>query len=708
MICIFQNRILPFINKYPTVMKNLVLLGIILLSTVAINAQDEKIVPSFEQVLSLKNAGTPVISPDGNHVLFTVTQTDWKNNRYDTEIWISKNGKKPFQLTNNPDGNSGNPGWSPDGKWIAFTSSRGNKNQIYVINTEGGEAFPVTREKNGVSGFEWSPDGTKIAFTVMEDTEKDDKKREDRYGSYAVEDEEYKLAKLMVIDFDPGYLEFFPLPCYEKDSLKKDQLCQKWPEPEKLIDSVDYTITSFEWSPDGEMIVFNHQPDPLINSFFKSDISILYADTKKIVTLVENSGSDGFIDWSPDSRSILYSSDVDNTTSNYYMNSRYFRIDIDGKNIKELGKEFDENLSGLKWTRNGIYATAYQKTLRPLFLMNPDNGEIRKVLESPARIYGFSISRNGTKMAFTGTEDDSLSEVYINDLNNNEAMRLTSFTDQIKNWKYSNSEVISWKSKDGSIIEGILHKPVDYKPGKKYPLLVNIHGGPTGISLPGPAPSYVYPILQWLDKGALVLMPNYRGSAGYGEEFRKLNVENLGVGDAWDVMSGIDYLDNEGIIDTDKMGAMGWSQGGYISAFLTTNTNVFKAISVGAGISNWMTYYVNTDIHPFTRQYLKATPWENEEIYRKTSPMTNINNATTPTLIQHGEFDRRVPIPNAYELYQGLQDVGVDTRLIVYKGFGHGITKPKERLSAMWHNWQWFGKYVWGEEIDMPELSDER
>lgn len=200
-------------------------------------------------------------------------------------------------------------------------------------------------------------------------------------------------------------------------------------------------------------------------------------------------------------------------------------------------------------------------------------------------------------------------------------------------------------------------------------------------------------------------MPNYRGSTGYGEKFRKLNVRNLGVGDAWDVMSGIDFLDSKGLIDTDKMGAMGWSQGGYISAFLTTNTRKFKAISVGAGISNWMTYYVNTDIHPFTRQYLKNTPWEDEDIYRKTSPMTNINNASTPTLIQHGEFDKRVPIPNAYELFQGLQDVGVDTKLIVYKGFGHGITKPKERLAATWHNWQWFGKYVWGEDIKIPELE---
>ena len=229
-----------------------------------------------------------------------------------------------------------------------------------------------------------------------------------------------------------------------------------------------------------------------------------------------------------------------------------------------------------------------------------------------------------------------------------------------------------------------------------------IHGGPTGVDYPAAVNGSVYPIHQWLAKGALVLRPNYRGSAGYGEAFRSLNVSNLGVGDMWDVMSGVDHLVSRGMVDTTRMAAMGWSQGGYISAFLTTNTNRFAAISVGAGISNWITYYVNTDIHPFTRQYLRATPWDDRAIYDKTSPMTNITQATTPTLIQHGEFDRRVPIPNAYELYQGLRDMGVESKLIVYKGFGHGITKPKERLAAMWHNWQWLAKPIWNEEVMVP------
>ena len=218
-----------------------------------------------------------------------------------------------------------------------------------------------------------------------------------------------------------------------------------------------------------------------------------------------------------------------------------------------------------------------------------------------------------------------------------------------------------------------------------------------------------YPIDIWLNKGALVLEPNYRGSAGYGEKFRSLNVRNLGIGDAWDVISGIDYLVAQGLADNDKVGTMGWSQGGYISAFLTTHDSArFKAVSVGAGISNWMTYYVNTDIHPFTRQYLKATPWDDPKIYADTSPMTYIKQAKAPTLIQHGELDKRVPIPNAYELYQGLQDQGVPAKLIVYKGFGHGLTKPKAHRAAMEHNLEWFGKYIWGETPPRPRRRPPR
>jgi dipeptidyl aminopeptidase/acylaminoacyl peptidase len=234
-----------------------------------------------------------------------------------------------------------------------------------------------------------------------------------------------------------------------------------------------------------------------------------------------------------------------------------------------------------------------------------------------------------------------------------------------------------------------------------------IHGGPTGIDRPTVIDTRPYPTDLWVARGALILKVNYRGSAGYGEKFRELNVRNLGVGDAWDVLSGVDHLVKLGLVDPKKVGCMGWSQGGYISAFLTTSSKAFAAISVGAGISNWSTYYYNTDITPFTIQYLGADPAIDPQIYAKTSPMTYIKQASTPTLIQHGELDRRVPIPNAYELRQGLEDRGVKVEMVVYKGFGHGVTKPKASRAVMQHNLAWFNHYIFGDplpEFPAPEI----
>jgi dipeptidyl aminopeptidase/acylaminoacyl peptidase len=279
-------------------------------------------------------------------------------------------------------------------------------------------------------------------------------------------------------------------------------------------------------------------------------------------------------------------------------------------------------------------------------------------------------------------------------------------TDQAKGFTLGTREVISWKSRDGAEIEGVLIKPADFDPSKKYALLCIIHGGPTGIDRPAllaPDARY-YPSDIWAARGALILKVNYRGSAGYGEQFRKLNIRNLGVGDAWDVLSGVDHLIGKGWVDPAKVGCMGWSQGGYISAFLTASSDKFAAISVGAGISNWATYYYNTDITPFTINYLGDDPADDPEIYEKTSPMAYIKKARTPTLIQHGEFDRRVPIANAYELRQGLEDRGVKVEMIVYKGYGHGITKPKSMRAVMQHNLDWFNHYIWGDPL--PDFAN--
>jgi dipeptidyl aminopeptidase/acylaminoacyl peptidase len=314
------------------------------------------------------------------------------------------------------------------------------------------------------------------------------------------------------------------------------------------------------------------------------------------------------------------------------------------------------------------------------------------------------LAKDGKKLVYYAESPTTLREVYVSSVNPFEPKALTEMTDQVADFKLGTREVISWKSQDGAEIEGILIKPADFDSNKKYPLLCVIHGGPTGIDRPIFRGNRTYPVDIWIGRGALVLRVNYRGSAGYGEAFRTLNVRNLGVGDAWDVLSGVDHLIEKGWVDPERVGCMGWSQGGYISAFLTTSSNKFAAISVGAGISNWATYYYNTDITPFTIHYLGDDPADDPEVYEKTSPMSYVLEASTPTLIQHGEFDRRVPIPNGYELRQGLEDRGVPVEMVVYKGFGHGVNKPRSQRAVMWHNLVWFNHYLWGDAL--PELAE--
>jgi len=669
---------------------------LLLLAAFVVRAQH---LPTLEEQISLRGAGSVQLSPDGKAVAYTVQTTDWNDNRYDTEIWLARGTDAPLQLTNNPKNSSMAPLFSPDGKWIAFLSDRGNKTQIYVMRADGGEPRAVTHEEEGVSFYDWHPDGKRFLFVRPDADGK--KEVEKRYGGFEIDDEGFTLLHLWQIEFNPDQPDPSTYPCYETvDSLKTKSGCITWSKASRLTTG-KFTVTAFSASPDGTKVAFSHQPDPLTNSFMKSDISVLDLSTKKTALLVSNPGSDSFQDWSPDGQEILYTTHLADTSANFYLNAKLLAIRLDTKATRALATTLDENFGSLAWNSAGIFGALWHKTNRPLYRIDPVSGAYSTVANLPEQVFGFSYTKNGKAFALAARNGNQLTEIFSGQVGD-VPKQVTDFTSQIKNWKTAHSEVISWKSKDGATIEGVLHKPLNYDPKKKYPLLVVIHGGPTGIDTPTPVPGGVYPVLQWLDKGCLVLRPNYRGSAGYGEAFRSLNVKNLGVGDMWDVMSGIDYLDKKGMIDPSKMGCMGWSQGGYISAFLTTNTTAFKAISVGAGISNWVTYYVGTDIHPFTRQYLKATPWNDEAIYRKTSPMTHINNARTPTLIQHGEFDRRVPISNAYELLQGLRDNHVPAELVVYKGFGHGISKPKERLAANWHNLEWFGKYLWSEKIELP------
>ena len=635
-------------------------------------------VPTIDQLIELKRPGGVAISPDGAHVAYTVTEANWDENAYETEIFLAPaSGGAPIQLTNAKK-SSMSPAWSRDGRWIAFVSDRSDKRQLYVIDPRGGEARALTAVEEGVGTFAWSPDSTRIAFTMTEPKSEAVKERDKKYGEFEIVDRDHRMSHLYVIDVKPN------------DAAT--------PKPRRLTTG-SFTVGSFDWSPDGAAIAFDHRQDPSPASSGTADIDLVQVGSGAMQKLVTQEGPDTNPVWSPDGTQIAFQSAMTNQWF-YYANSRIAIVPAGGGKPRSVSDRFDENPSLIDWSPAGLLFAALEKTSSMLYRLDPSNGSITALTKaSGATQTGFSFNSDYTTVAFVSGDARAFPEVHVARVAEMTPTRLTSFGEQIDGWKIGNREMISWKSSDGTPIDGVLHKPADFQPGRKYPLLVVIHGGPTAISRPARVQlGGVYPIELWLAKGAVVLEPNYRGSAGYGEKFRTLNVRNLGVGDAWDVLSGVDYLIAQGIADKDRLGVMGWSQGGYISAFLATHERqIFKAVSVGAGISDWMTYYVNTDIHPFTRQYLKATPWDDPAIYAKTSPITYIKQAKTPTLIQHGENDQRVPIPNAYELYQGLQDRGVPVKLIVYKGFGHGLNKPKAARAAMEHNLEWFNQYVFGD-----------
>jgi len=681
--------------------------------------------PTLTESLSLKGLSGQQISPDGKFIAYRVRETDWKENAYVRQIWlVNTSTGESFQLTRGKK-SAGAMEWSPDGRWLAFVTERepaavlpeekkadekkseekkddkdkkkdddSNEKpaaqQIWLIAPSGGEAWQLTRHPADIGGFHWSNDSKQIAFTASAVESKGEKERKEKYSDYEVFEADFRQNQIWTVDVATSEKHALPVKATQ---ITKDT---------KL------NVGSFNWSPDSKLIAFSAAKSPSLPAAIDTDIYIAdLAHDHQVRLAVALSSPDDNPVFSPDGKQLAFNTALDQPYF-FYANSRIAVVDVDKvfsapartpADVRDLTAKFDEDPFLIDWGRDGIYFAAQQKTSRHLFRLDAQSLRITRIT-TPDAFYldDTSFSKDFKTIAFAAEDATHMPELYVTPSDKFAPRKLTDFTAQVADWNVGSAEVVSWKSEDGTAIEGVLRKPADYDPAKKYPLLVIIHGGPTGVSDPtfSPGDSY-YPVQTWLARGALVLQPNYRGSAGYGATFRALNVRNLGVGDMWDVMSGVDSLIAKGIVDPARLGSMGWSQGGYISAFLTTNTDRFKAISVGAGISDWSTYYVSTDITPFTRQYLHATPWDDPPIYAKTSPMTNIKKAKTPTLIQTGSADKRVPPPDSFELYRGLQDQHVESRLITYTGFGHPITKPKSNRAVMQANLDWFNHFLWGD-----------
>ncbi len=636
-------------------------------------------VPEIDELVRFPTLGAVALSPDGSRVVYGVTRADFEKDAFVTQLFLAKADApagSAVQLTRG-DKSSTAPAWSPNGQWIAFLSPRaGDKNQVFALRADGGEAVQLTKSETAVNAFVWSPDGKQIAFTAPAAEDKEQKARKDHYGAYEVVRGDYAFVQLFTFEV----AEALKAPVAGTARTK----------------GRERSVGRFAWAPDSARIAFSATRNPDLVQGHTSDLYVLDLKDEAVKPVVTWPGPDTSPAWSPDGKQIAFETTMGREVT-WAANTRIAVVDAAGGSPRSLTEAFDEDPNLLAWNAAGLWFTAAQRTAYHLFRVDVASGRVARASEPADRIgFGYSLSKDAKRVAFVSGSPTAVPEIHVSALAPFAPRALTTIGEEAKGFRLGSRELVRWKSQDGEEIEGVLIKPADFDPKKKYALVTIIHGGPTGTDRPillQPDLRY-YPSDLFAAKGALVLKVNYRGSAGYGERFRRLNEKNLGVGDAWDVLSGIDHLVQQGFVDENRLGSMGWSQGGYISAFLTTSTTRFKAISVGAGISNWATYYYNTDITPFTIHYLGDDPADHPEVYRKTSPMSYVKGAKTPTLIQHGENDRRVPIANAYELRQGLEDRGVPVAMVVYKGFGHGITKPKSMRAVIRHNLDFFDHHL--------------
>ena len=549
--------------------------SLLLLALPALVCGQGKHTPTLDEMLSLKTISAPKISPDGRFVAYPMRETDWKDDAYVSQLWVMDVASgKNFQLTRGKK-SAGQLEWSPDGRWLAFVTERESNaiepdkpkkesdakeagggdskpgpSQIWVISPEGGEAWQLTKSQTAIAQFHWSKDGRSIAFTANPPETKGAKDRKEKYSEFEVFEKDYDQHQLWLVDFAAAERNCAPV------------------EAKKLTSDATLNVTAFNWSPDSTKIAFSASKNPLLA--FRGDHDIYLLDLKQnnaVAKIVALPGPDGSPVFSPDGKQLAFSTALAQPNF-FYANTHIAVVDLAAvaakpattpADVTDLSARFDEDPQLLDWGPDGLYFAALQKTSAHLFRLHPSSREIQRLTSPDALIVDDpSFTRDFKTIAFLAPDSTHMEELYVSAVAPFAPKKLTDLTAQVKDWTLGSAEVVSWKSQDGAMIEGILHKPADFDPSKKYPLLVMIHGGPTGTSFPTLSPDvYAYPMQIFLAKGSLVLQPNYRGSAGYGARFRALNVRNLGVGDMWDVMSGVDSLIAKGIVDTNAHGRHG-------------------------------------------------------------------------------------------------------------------------------------------------------
>ena len=648
----------------------------------------EKTYLSIEELISLPSLSSINVSNNGKKVAYVKRTANWKENNYKEHVWIYNEDSRQSYPVPSSDIDSTSPLWAPDSKVLAYLSSveenDHKKNQIFVTSVDNFNEAQITYEEEGVSKFKWDPSGNGFYFLTQSEESKEIRKRKERYGDYHYVGKESLNNCLYYMEFEKV--------------IQNKEAKFKSHHADQLTDGVDFHIHDFDISNDGHKVAFIATPTSKLSDYFNADLYILNRTSRELQKLNVDKLLGGSVCFSPDGSKLCYSASIQE--KKYYKNQIQENTieiyDISTGRLLHPLKDFDSTVTPLRWTAKGILIRWQAKTNYHVGFLS-DNGTVEMINEKvDSFILEASVTDQGNSVSYIQAVKNETFEIYLND------KKLTNENSYIKEKYTCNREIISWQSSDGMTIEGVLSTPVEFDATKSYPLLVIVHGGPAWASFPIFS-SYFnekYPIEQFIEKGFIVLEPNYRGSSGYGNDFLRANYRKQGIADYEDIISGVNQLVEDGIAKQDRIGIMGWSNGGYISAFCSTFSNRFKAISVGGGITDWSSHYVITDIPYLIRMYLGNDPWNDPEIYTKTSPMTYIKTACTPTLIQHGDNDARVPVYNAYALYRGLMDMDVDTELVIFKGMGYSPDQPGMAAAIMKQNLMWFSHYILGEDID--------
>ncbi|MBD3190251.1 MAG: prolyl oligopeptidase family serine peptidase [Candidatus Heimdallarchaeota archaeon] len=709
--------------------------------------------PTIKDMIFLEKPLEVKVSPNGQKIAYSVQKTNWKENCYQKVCYIYDQKKEQkFQLTRT--GSVNQFEWIDDDSLAVLGTLQSKNNsepQIWLFDHLIGEGWQVTDHEEGVKSFK--PFANGLLF-LTDNPEKKKKKRKKEFGSFIHFEKEESSSAIYYVNLQEMQYYLERLKTAGKKGAKK--LIEPVIELTKNFQE-SRAITEFFASPKGDTVYLNcRRREDLVYVFETSCYKLTidpdfaldqYLEQEETKKTDENSTKDGknddkkpedysylnewiqlqlpkaatIIDIAPDGNKLVIAHKERDIMM--YTQTDLWIVDLEKiTNLQEekleehlvnITRELDQEPFYVQWIPQGIVVSFVDHQIAKLVQIN-QTGEITPINLNGLYLYHhYHLSKKG-HLAFIGTNSEKFVEVYFTEqpINNKKIkiQRITNFNSQLENWSLGQVEVIKWPSKDGTTIEGVLRKPTNFDPKKKYPLVFVVHGGPASVSfnyLLEMVDLFFYPTVQFSNQELLVLKPNYRGSIGRGQAFKELNKENLGIGDLWDIEAAIDYLDKEGIIDPTKIGCMGWSQGGYISAFVSMHSDRFAAVSVGAGLGDWYTYHITNDIPQFTTHYLSESPFANRDLYQKTAPLSKIQQAKTPTLIQHGEKDQRVPLACAKEIYRGLQAMDVPVELFIFKGMGHPITKPKENHAVMHQNLNWFNHFLLGKELNFVENEDD-